>query len=99
MAFISQQPLSAPVKPDGPLGNVSELIPLLAKLRISLENEEPRPAKEILATLLKKRWSESHETVLTELSRLVKRYRLAEALELLNKEFSDVVREKGAIRL
>jgi hypothetical protein len=41
--------------------------------------------------LLKRRWSENHETVLTELNRLVQRYRLDEALALLDKEFKDVL--------
>ncbi len=36
--------------------------------------------------LLKKRWPEKQDTLLLELNRLVKRYRLAEALTLLNNE-------------
>ena len=58
---------------------------LLEKLKTPLDNGEPRPSKEILAVLLEKRWPEEQETLLAELSHLVRNYRLAEVLNLLNK--------------
>ena len=73
-----------PARPKGPLGNAAQLKPLLEQLKKALASEEPRPCKEILVELLKKRWPEKQYTLLLELNRLVKRYRLAEALALLN---------------
>ena len=44
------------------------------------------------ADVLRQRgWSESHETALAEVNRLVQQYELAEALAFLNKEFDDVM--------
>ena len=51
-----------------------------------LDRSEPRPCKEIMATLLAKSWPAEQETLLAELDRLVKHYRLREALDLLNKD-------------
>ena len=39
-----------------------------------------------MATLLAKSWPAEQETLLAELDRLVKHYRLREALDLLNKD-------------
>jgi hypothetical protein len=44
--------------------------------------------------LSQRRWSEGHETALAEVHRLVQRYRLAEALTLINKEFKDVMEKR-----
>ena len=74
-----------PAKPKGPPGDLAELQPLLEKLKQALESEEPRPCKEILAALLQKSWPEEQEILLADLNRLINRYRLQEALDLLNK--------------
>jgi hypothetical protein len=43
------------------------------------------------ADVLRQRgWSESHQTALAEVNRLVQQYKLAEALAFLNKEFVSV---------
>ncbi|MEI7671514.1 MAG: ATP-binding protein, partial [Deltaproteobacteria bacterium] len=76
----------APPRPERPPGDMAELQTLLEKLKEPLDNGEPRPCKEILAVLLAKSWPEEQETLLAELDRLVKRYRLQEALDLLNAE-------------
>ncbi|MFZ4438427.1 MAG: PAS domain S-box protein [Syntrophales bacterium] len=67
-----------------PPGDLAELQPLLEELKKPLESCEPRPCKDILAVLLEKSWPEEQETLLAELNRLVKCYRLQDALELLN---------------
>jgi len=87
---LSQQPVVAPAMPEGPPGDAAEMRLLLARLRKALASEEPRPCKKIMGELMKKRWPEGREAVLAELSRLVQRYRLAEALALLDKEFDDI---------
>ncbi|MEI7671489.1 MAG: ATP-binding protein, partial [Deltaproteobacteria bacterium] len=74
-----------PAKPELPPGDMAELHMLLEKLKEPLDNGEPFPCKEILATLLQKSWPEEQEILLAELNRLVKHYRLQEALDLLNK--------------
>ena len=76
---------ATPAKPAGPPGDMAELQTLLEQLKRPMENAEPRPCKEILAILLAKSWPEEQETLLAELNRLVNRYRLQEALDLLNK--------------
>jgi signal transduction histidine kinase len=75
-----------PARPKGPPGNLAELPMLLEDLRKALDSEEPLPCKEIRATLLAKSWPEEQEILLAELSRLIKRYRLQDALDLLNKD-------------
>ena len=75
----------APPKPELPPGDMAELLPLLEQLKEPLERGEPRPCKDILAELLEKSWPEEQENLLAELNRLVNRYRLQEALDLLNK--------------
>ncbi|MFZ4438432.1 MAG: ATP-binding protein, partial [Syntrophales bacterium] len=80
--------LVAPVTPvrfEGPPGDLVELPQFLEKLKKALESEEPVPCKELLALLLAKSWPKKQETLFAELNRLVKRYRLQEALDLLNK--------------
>ena len=84
MKFIPTTPVT-PARLEGPPGNLVELQTLLEQLREPLDNGEPIPCKEILATLLAKSWPEEQETLLADLNRLVKRYRLQEALDLLNK--------------
>ena len=73
-----------PARPKGPPGDLAELPHLLEGLRKALESEEPLPCKGILATLLAKSWPEEQQSLLAELNRLVKRYRLQEALDFLN---------------
>ena len=75
-------------KPERPPGDMAELQTLLEQLKEPLDNGEPRPCKEIMATLLAKSWPEEQETLLAELNRLVNRYRHQEALDLLNKKTS-----------
>ena len=78
-----------PPKPERPPGDMAELHALLEQLKEPLDNGEPRPCKDILATLLTKSWPEEQETLLAELNRLVNRYRLQEALDLLNKDAAE----------
>jgi len=73
-------------RPDRPPGDMDELQTLLEQLKEPLDNGEPMPCKEIMALLLKKSGPEEQETLLAELNRLVNRYRLQEALDLLNKK-------------
>ncbi|MEI7671085.1 MAG: ATP-binding protein [Syntrophales bacterium] len=75
-----------PPKPERPPGDMAELQTLLEQMKTPLDNGEPRPCKDILAVLLAKSWPEEQETLLAELNRLVNRYRLQEALDLLNQE-------------
>ena len=85
---VARQPsaLSAKsVKPKGPPGDMAELLPLLEELKKALDSDEPRPCKKILAALLQRRWPKDQETLLAEVNGLVQRYRLPEALKLLNK--------------
>ena len=76
---------ATPARPERPPGDMAELQTLLEQLKEPLDNGEPMPCKEILAVLLAKSWPEEQETLLAELNRLVKHYRLQEALDLLNK--------------
>ncbi|MEI6261913.1 MAG: ATP-binding protein [Deltaproteobacteria bacterium] len=89
----ARQPAVLPDKPEGQPGSAAELRPLLEQLKLALASEEPLPCKKILGMLLQSRWSEGHEMALAEVSRLVKRYRIAEALAFLNKEFNDVMKQ------
>jgi uncharacterized membrane protein YheB (UPF0754 family) len=59
-----------------------------------MTRKEPLPCKKIMEELSQRRWSEGHETALAEVHRLVQRYRLAEALTLINKEFKDVMEKR-----
>ena len=72
------------VKPKGPPGKMAELLPLLEELKKALDSDEPLPCKKLLAALLQRRWPDDQETLLAEVNRLVQRYRLAEALVVLN---------------
>ena len=87
---LARQPVVAPAMPEGPPWDEAEMRLLLARLRKALVSEEPRPCKKIMGELMKKRWPAGREAVLAELSRLVQRYRLVEALALLDKEFDDI---------
>jgi HPt (histidine-containing phosphotransfer) domain-containing protein len=88
---LVQQPAVLPDKPEGRVGSAAELRPLLERLKLDLASEEPLPCMEILEELSQRRWSEGYETALAEVNRLVKQYRLAEALDFLDKEFDDVM--------
>jgi PAS domain S-box-containing protein len=93
--FLAQQPAVLLDKPESEdkLGSAEELRPLLERLKLALESEEPLPCMKILEELSQRQWSEGHETALTEVNRLVQQYRLAEALVFLNKEFNDVMKK------
>ena len=91
---LAGQPAVLAAKPEGPPGTAAELRPLLNQLKLALASKEPMPCKKILEVLLKRRWSEDHESDLAEVNRLVQQYRLAEALAFLNKEFKDVTEKK-----
>jgi PAS domain S-box-containing protein len=73
-----------PARPEVPPGDFAELMPLLDDLRKALASDEPLPCKEIMTTLLKKSWPEEQEILLLEVNRLVRSYRLQEALDLLS---------------
>ena len=88
---LSQQPVVSPAKPEGPPGDAAEMRLLLERLKKALVSEEPRSCKEILGTLLQRRWTESHEAILADVNRLVQHYRLADALALLDREFKDIM--------
>ncbi|MEI7672899.1 MAG: ATP-binding protein, partial [Deltaproteobacteria bacterium] len=77
---------ATPARPGLPPGDMAELYALLEKLKEPLDDSKPIPCKEILATLLQKSWPEEQEILLAELDHLVKRYRLQEAFDLLNKK-------------
>ncbi|MEI7673816.1 MAG: ATP-binding protein, partial [Deltaproteobacteria bacterium] len=47
-----------PPGPERPPGDMAELQTLLEQLKAPLDRSEPRPCKEILATLLQKSWPE-----------------------------------------
>jgi PAS domain S-box-containing protein len=85
-------------RPEMRSGDVAELRLLLEPLRKALESEEPIPCKAIMEDLLGRRWSKKHEAILAELNRLVQRLHLADALDILNEEFKDIMEkteEKG----
>jgi len=73
---------------ERPPGDMANLFPLLDKLKESLARQEPMPCKEILAALSEKSWPEEQEALLAELSRLVRNYRLTEALVIVNQMVS-----------
>ena len=82
-------PLNPPARKEGPPGDMAELQALLEQLGPALASRKPLPCKEILAQLREKSWPEEQETLLTDLSFLVRNYRLADALTLLNKDATD----------
>ena len=90
---LAQQPAVSPdkPKPGGKLGSDAELRPLLERLKLALASEEPVPCMKILEELSQRRCSESHETALVEVNRLVQQYLLAEAFAFIDKEFDDVM--------
>ena len=94
-AILARQPAVLPVRREGPPGDLVELRDLLKRLKEFLGRKEPLPCKEIMVTLLQKRWSESYEETLAELNRLVQRYRLTEAIGFLDKEFKDIEGKMG----
>ncbi|MFZ4441562.1 MAG: hypothetical protein ACOYOS_24390, partial [Syntrophales bacterium] len=59
-------------------------------LKKALASDEPRPCKDILAALLQKSWPEEQQSLLAELNRLVNRYRLQEAFDLLDSGMSAI---------
>ena len=78
--------LVTPARPEVPPGDFAELMPLLDDLRKALTSDEPLPCKKMMTTLLKKSWPEEQEILLLEVNRLVRSYRLQEALDLLDAE-------------
>jgi hypothetical protein len=84
-------PIQPPAGLEVELGSAEELHPLLEQLKLALASEEPLPCMKILEDLSQRRWSESYETALAEVNRLVQQYLLAEALAFLDKEFDDVI--------
>ena len=93
-AVLVQHPVITQVIPEGPQVYVAELRELLEQLQRFLKRKEPQPCNKILLTLLQTRLPEDQESVLAELSRLVQRYRLAEALVFLNKNISHFIEKK-----
>ena len=93
--FVGSDLKSAPINPvtptrtKGPPGDLAELLQEMEGLRMALESEEPMPCKKILAELRQNSWPEEQESLLGELNRLVNRYRLQEALDLLNKDVAE----------
>jgi len=85
-AVIPRQSGDAPAKPEGPPWDDAEMFLLLERLRIALRSEEPLPCKGIMEELLQRPCPEGWIGVLAELGRLILRYRLSEALVLLEKE-------------
>ena len=92
--ILARQTVVSQVKPEGRI-NAAEQKSLLVYLKKALCNDEPKPCKEILGTLLQRRLPAHQQKALMELNRLVGRYQLAEALALLDIEFKDVLRDKG----
>ena len=90
-SILSRQPVVSKAKPQGPPGTEAEMRLLLKRLKKALDKEEPLPCKEILEALLKRSWPVNQEAILAELNHLVNRYRLADALALLDKEFKDIM--------
>ncbi|MDQ5988053.1 MAG: Sensor histidine kinase RcsC [Syntrophus sp. SKADARSKE-3] len=88
---IAKECVISPVKSENPSGNVAELYPLLEQMKKALANDEPRPCKQILGTLLQKKWPGDMEAALLELNRLVQNYRFGEALTFLSNEFDNIV--------
>ncbi|MEI6315371.1 MAG: response regulator, partial [Syntrophus sp. (in: bacteria)] len=97
-AILARQPAVSPVKQEGTPGTAAEMRSLLKRLRKALASEEPRPCKGVLGELQQRQWPESHEVVLAELNRLVQRYRLADALALLDGEFKDVMGKTAGVK-
>ena len=95
---INPVALATPARPEHPPGDMAELQTLLEQLKEPLDNGEPMPCKEILAVLLAKSWPKEQETLLAELNRLVNRYRLTEALAILNKSNDGIIAPKKETR-
>ncbi|MFZ4437333.1 MAG: Hpt domain-containing protein [Syntrophales bacterium] len=92
--ILARQPVVSPLKPEGPPGDVTELLPFLERLQRALASEEPAPCMEILGTLLQRQWPEEQVTLLVKLNGLVQRYRLAEAMALLDKKMPEIPCDK-----
>ncbi len=92
--ILARQPSVSPVKPEGPPGDVKELLPFLERLQKALASEEPAPCLEILGALLQRQWPEEQVTLLVKLNGLVQRYRLAEAMALLDKKMPETPCDK-----
>jgi PAS domain S-box-containing protein len=85
-------PAASPAAADAPVGNIDDMRALLVELSKGLASGEPRPCKQILATLLKTHWSVPHDAAFEKTNNLVQRYLLADALAFVNEEFADVLR-------
>jgi CheY-like chemotaxis protein len=71
-------------RPERQRGKADEYLQLLDRLRAALMKNEPRPAMDILAVLMQKQWPEDNDSSLTELNRLLQRYRFDEAMSILD---------------
>jgi|GEM_PF-1657793 len=60
----------------------------IERMRRAMVNDEPLPCKKILAQLRQFKWSADEQNALAAIGRQVERYRLAEALALLNNHFN-----------
>jgi CheY-like chemotaxis protein/HPt (histidine-containing phosphotransfer) domain-containing protein len=77
-------------------GTVDALRPLVTRLRAALANDELKPCRDVLATLLERRWPGVPEGVLAEVALLVRRYRFADALTMFDRDvlrFLDTTQE------
>ena len=64
---------------------MEELRLFLSQLKDALISEEPRPCKKIMEELLQRKWPGDYDAILTEANRLIRNYKLTEALELIEK--------------
>jgi HPt (histidine-containing phosphotransfer) domain-containing protein len=71
-------------RPERQQGTTDEYLHMLDRLRAALVKNEPRPAMDILAVLIRKQWTEENDSSLTELNRLLQRYRFDEAMSIIN---------------
>lgn len=71
-------------RPERQRGMADEYLQLLDRLRAALVKNEPRPAMDILAVLMQKQWPGVNDSSLTELNRLLQRYRFDEAMSILD---------------
>jgi two-component system sensor histidine kinase/response regulator len=82
---LSRRPATEPARTDAAPGTVEELRPLLIRLRAALANDELKPCKEVLATLLHRHWPGVSDAALAEVDRLARGYRFADALTTLDR--------------
>jgi HPt (histidine-containing phosphotransfer) domain-containing protein len=90
-AVLPRQLADAPAMPEGPPWDAAEMRLLLTRLKSALRSEEPLLCNKIMEELLQRPCPNDLHGVLAELGRLISRYRLAEALVLLENEFKDIL--------